>query len=47
MSMETIITIMVIVVGSTVALLMLYLTVLVYRDQARPPQPKTHPPHEG
>src|SRR3569832_2477209 len=45
MSMNAIITAMVIIVGSIATVLMLYLTVLVYRDQARDPEPKTHPPH--
>lgn len=42
MSMDAIITAMVIIVGSIATLLTLYLTVLVYRDQARPPEPKSH-----
>lgn len=46
MSMNAIITAMVIIVGSIATVLMLYLTVLVYRDQARDPEPKTHPPHK-
>jgi len=41
MSMQTIITIMVIVVGTVATLLMLYLTILVYRDQAREPEPRS------
>src|SRR3569832_1688814 len=45
MSMNAIITAMVIIVGSIATVLMLYLTVLEYRDQARDPEPKTHPPH--
>lgn len=45
MSMHGIITAMVIIVGSVATLLTVYLTVLVYRDQARPSEPPD--PHQS
>ena len=40
--MHAIITAMVIIVGSVALLLTIYLTVLIYRDQARPPEDPQH-----
>lgn len=46
MSMHAIITAMVIIVGSVALLLTVYLTVLVYRGQAREPTPTDHHPRK-